>query len=237
MPDGAGLKITEIPMTLAPELWNTLAPEHLQDQTIANLRYVHTETFRAFESMMLTHRTVMSDPTQTLESNMSRSHTHSQKLAASVFDRAERAAQRARDELQEIDFRMSRVPDGPDTTTSTALAAALRNTPKAEDRRNIIANALKTDDRMTLSAILFKMPAWASGLTDAERDMFIAEYRATRHPEDLARKAAIQSGVEWMGSAAKSFSLELDKLYDHGKLREAEARAYAARKALEDGGV
>lgn len=237
MSDEQQLKITEIPLTLAPELWNTLEPDHLQDQTVANLRYVHTDIARSFEKTVLAHRAVMADRYQTPESNMSRSFANTEKVSAAVFEKVEKARARAVEQMAELDYRMSRVPDGPDSVTATALAAALRSTPKAEDRRSIIANALKTDDRMTISAVLFKLPAWASGLTDAERDMYVGEYRATRHPQDLARKAAIRQGLEWLDMGVKSYSLETAKLYDHGRLREAEARAYAARKALENGGV
>jgi hypothetical protein len=234
MPDGAELKITEVPMTLAPELWNALAPEHLSDNGVANLRCAHAEMLRALTGVVNTHRSVMADPTQTPAMNLGRSHAHAQKLKSLALDKAERALTRSREDIRAIDEATSRVPDGPDSVTAAALGSALRSL-KADERRGILSNALKVDDRLTLSAVLFKMPAWYSGLSDAERDLYVAEYKSSRYPQALAKRAALEKGVEILEKGMKSLEIQIGALYDEGKLRDAERRAAQAQLAL--GGV
>src|SRR3954464_12274690 len=113
MSNEAQLRITEVPHTLAPELWSTVDERYLTDNTIANLRHVHRETLQTLTSVVFAHRDVMADPTQTPAGNLSRSHAYASKLKASTLDRLDRAVTRSREVLVEIDEATNGVPQGP----------------------------------------------------------------------------------------------------------------------------
>ena len=226
-----GLKVTEVPLNMVGELWKRIDEKHSSDPTISTLKGVHTETLLTLATVTHTHRDVMADVTQTSSANMYRSYQHAQKAKATLLERHERAIIKARETLAAIDDACNRVPDAPAPHMVRMVYDSLQRMTSA-DRSATIRKALEVDDRATLGAVLLQGPAYLWGISDAERDMHRDEYRRARYPDALARREAIERGMEITNASARTLVERIDALYDQGKIREAETRAATAKKAL-----
>jgi hypothetical protein len=224
------LKPTDMPMPLHDAMWTTVDAAHLTDNTVSNLRFVHREAHDALRAILSTHKAVMADPMQSPAANLHRSHTYAERHKATVLDKTERAIKRAREVIAELDETMDRVPDGPDSSMARAISDRLHGMPKTE-RDKVLGAALSAMDLATIGAVM-RGPAYLHGLSESERDMLRAQYRQARHPDLLARKVALERGIELAGQGVLSMARRLGELYDAGKLRAAENAAYAAQKAL-----
>jgi hypothetical protein len=229
-----GLTVTDVPQSMVPEHWSRFDEKLLSDPTVSTLRGVHAETLQTLATVTHTHRSVMADVTQTPAANLQRSYQHAAKAKAALLDRHERAVRRARETIAAIDDATDRVPDPPAPHMVRMVYDSLsRMTPA--DRSATIHKALEHDDRATLGAVLMQGPAYLWGLSDAEREMHRDTYRRSRYPEALARREAVERGIELANAAARTLVERIDGLFDHGKLREAENAAAAALKALSHG--
>ena len=101
-----------------------------------------------------------------------------------------------------------------------------------EDRRKaIIAEAIKSDDEVLISAIL-SAPAWLSGITDAELALHRNNWASKHFAADLDRMSRLSKAVEdanRAGSVAVSF---VDCLTDAKLVENAEAMERQAHAAL-----
>ena len=230
--DVFGLTPTELPQTMAPELWRQVPPEHLSDPTMDVLGGVHRDALQTLAGILHTHRDVMADPTQTPAANLQRSHQHARKLAGQLLDKMERAEMRTLETIKSIDEATSRVPDPPsDAVARMVYDSFARMTPA--QRSETIAWAIDTDDRATLGAVLVQGPAYLWGVSEAEREMHRDRYKRLRYPQALARREALERGLEITSAATRTLSERVASMYDQAALREAETLAMQARKRLE----
>ncbi|MDR6302559.1 hypothetical protein GGQ85_000235 [Nitrobacter vulgaris] len=107
-----------------------------------------------------------------------------------------------------------------------------RLTSLPEDRRKaIIADAIKNDDQLLVSAIL-SAPAWLSGLSDAELSLHRNAWTSKHFASELNRLERLSKAVEdanRAGSVAISF---VDSLTDADLVEKAEAMERQATAAL-----
>jgi hypothetical protein len=227
------LKVTEIPMQLQPQMWETVPEDFHADPVVSVLRDAHATAKASWTATLTGHRRIMVDPLHTETMNLKRSADAAGRRQDEALRRLDGAVERARREITFIDDAMAQPQDPPAPHVVTLIANRLSNM-RSEDRSKILSDALANDDRATLGAALFSGPAWVYGMSQPERDMLLHSYRQARFPQALARKAALEQAISVVTNAGQALIQANGKLIDRKRLDDAVMLAKAAEAALGD---
>jgi hypothetical protein len=222
--------LTQTPLSLHPDVLQTLGHDHQEDPVVGLMKDALSTARASWQATLAGHAKVMADPTRTETSNMQRSATAAARRQTEALQRLDGAIERAQREIGFIDQTVATPADPTPPHVVGLVASALRSmTP--QQRSEAITDAIQSGDSATVCA-LFTGPAYAFGLTQTERNMYKHQYLQTAYPAALARRAALEAGIEKVKSAGQSLMLAHAKLFDKKKLDDAAARAKAAEDAL-----
>jgi hypothetical protein len=224
---------TRIPLTLHPAVFAARIPvDHHGDHAINQLQSAHATARRSLETTLASHSAIIADPTFTPVRNLQRSGEAAERRKADALAAIDEAVKRAHVSLEGIADTMAKAVEGPSSSTVEAVASRLAEK-SPEERRKIISAALQADDKITLAGI-FRLPAWMSGLSDAERDLYRAQYQRAKFPDLIARKAAIEAAIELSMDAGTALCKTIHELVDAKAVADAMKAAAAAELALKD---
>ena len=222
--------ITETPLSLHPDVLKTVGEDHQDDPIVSVMRDALATARGSWQATLSAHKTVMSDPTKTEATNLQRSATAAARRQQEALQRLDAAVERATREISFIDQTVSTPTDPVPPHVVSLVADALRSMTPTQ-RSEAIADAIQSGDSATVCA-LFTGPAYAFGLTRVERDMYKHQYLQAVYPQALARRAALEAGIEKVKNAGQSLMAAHAKMFDKKRLDDAEARAKAAEDAL-----
>lgn len=227
------ISVTDIPMPLATGVWDIMQDhgDHAADPVVIHLRDAHAIANAAWKATLVGHRRVMADPTNTPMRNLQRSAEAATRRQQEALARLDATTDRARREIQMIVEATSR-PDDPPAPHMVRMVADRLSSMKPDQRSKIIGEALASDQKATLHAVLWSGDAWMFGMSNEEREMWRAQYRQSRFPQALARKAALERAIELASAGGTALMTATARLIDKRQLDQAAALAQAAQDAL-----
>lgn len=186
----------------------------------------------AVEQVAELHRAVGADKTITPEAAALTVRSAAVKLgekAAKVLDDA-RAAALA--EMQRVEAETAAPPPGDPAIESEVRSMLARAT--HEQRSKIVADAIKAGDDTTCGAVLRAgVPAWLSGLGQAELDMRREQWRRARHPGVSDRLDRMRKAIEATDRGGRLLVTFVQDAANSPAAQLAEAAAARAAHAIE----
>jgi hypothetical protein len=222
---------TAVPLSLHPDVMQTLGEDFQTDPIVHVLRDALGTAHASWKATLAAHDKVMADPLSTPQRNMQRSAAAAAKRQQEALSRLDAAVERAQREVGFINDAVNQVPDAPPSYVVRMVADTLRElTP--QKRSAVIAEALQVGDTSIIGPALFVGPPASYGLTRSERDMLRHQYQSSAYPAALARRTALEAGIEKLKQGGQALIAAHSKKFDQKMLDDAAARARQAEEAL-----
>jgi hypothetical protein len=173
------------------------------------------------ETVRVDCETILSDPTATEIRNRSRAAALADRTLDQINGILAPAVRETAAALAETEAAMQPKPS-PNASEIRGRLAAL----PPEDRRKILA----APDDATMHAIT-SAPLWLSGITPADRDLAVTNYRRTRHPATLDRRDRIAATAADLDRVCQIGMVYASTLINRDGLDAAAQRAAAAARA------
>lgn len=177
-----------------------------------------------------THAAVMADVTHTSQGNAKRSRDAALKVAAGVAAKLDKAREKAKQVVADLESRTSQPPppkDQSEVAVMQAILARLGSMSEA-DRK---AATQRVGDVATMRAIL-SAPTWLTGVLESELPLIRTSYRMRHHPAEFARISRLKASISAMERDANTFLSFVDRLTDREAVKLAEASEQRAAAAL-----
>ena len=231
--------VDEVDSRISPAMdpYNVRNLEEYDDETAPVLGHVENAFRRAYEALRDVHNArdaARMNPTWTEGQQV----IHTDALARKHLDKITRTFDRANDDLKngiahiEAELR-SPVVTKASLQIAQEIRAHCKTLPKGSDRLEFLNKLLKDGDSLSLSAVLGG-PAFLSGLTNDQVELYTWEFHTQAEPAKAKRLSAMRSALALLHRNAPLVFKEMNKAIGcpPQKLRALKTANTAAEKAM-----
>lgn len=201
------------------------------DPVVRNIVSVQGRMRAKTQKIVEVHELRMGNAMETPLANLKASKAHAEKELAATLPMVDRQREATGAEVAKL----QKVID--DSLADGALNWAyaketrehVKSLPKGV-RGDFVSNALATGQTRAAAAVL-GVPAYLSGLSEGERNLFLHRYKEESHPIEAARIRALTEAQELLDTGGTAMISEVHSLFNTVELDAAEKHAEKVRQA------